>query len=834
MNAGQKEASAVPPFGLPSMVEHEAGLLDIFGIIRRRKGLIAFGTVLGLALAALYYFAATRVFEAQVEILVMQKDTNLPTKGVDARDTSPHDDLLSTHMQIFTSPQVIGQAVEEHRLDQLSSFAEARREAEEKGNRFNPVGLIAKNINVRRGGEGQARDARVLRATFRSTSPEDAATVLNAVVSSYQDFLGETFQNTSVEAVDLIGQAKEELEQQVADAQDAYQQFREEAPLFWEGDRTANPHHERLKEIERELTQVRIRRTQTTTRLEVIEEALSEDGAEKFTVVEKLSLIGPDDVARLGLVLSATRDDRMTLEFLELSSVHNSLAQTEHQRLLALLLREQEMQQNYGGDHPRLQRTREQIAFTRDYLREKDPAAQEQRFDPASLLVACINLLKHDLQDLARREGYLVELLRQEQVSAKQLVGYEVRNEMLRSDIERQRVLYDVVVARLREVNLIRDYGGFLTQILSPIQVPGRHASPRLLLVIALGGVLGVFCGTGLAYLAELTDRTFRNPYEVSRSLAVPLMADIPPIDLDKRKRFVSGNGQAEPNIDYHVVAYHHPRSRAAETIRGLRTALQFGTYQGKQKVIQITSPNAGDGKTTVTANLAVSLAQAQKRVLIVDADLRRPTQHKIFGIDNAVGLSDVINDTAELSDAIQTLDTENLWLLPSGPIPPNPAELLSLPRFQELLDLLRERYDVILIDSPPLLAVSDPSVIAARTEGVLLTIRITKNGAPAVVQAKQMLTGQGAEVLGVVVNGFQRDRHYGRYGYGSGYGSGYRYGSGYQYGYGYGNGYGDGNGHGDGNGKYYRDEREDLPTAHVPKDRAAAGTSESRHRSQK
>lgn len=780
--------------------EHEAGLLDIFGILRRRKWLIAFGTLLGLGLAVLYYFQATRVYEAAVEILVMQKDTNLPTRAVDETDTPPQDELLATHMRIFVSPRVLRQAIEKGRLERLPTFVEARREVEEQGGQFNPVAYIAEEINVSRGGEGQAKDARVLRATFRNTSPQDAAKVLDAVVASYQDFLGETFQNTSSQAVDLIKQAKQELEQEVADAETEYQKFREQAPLFWEGDRTANPHQQRLKEIENELTQVRVRRAQATTRLAVIEEALSSEGGKKYSVIEKLALIGPDDVERLGLVLNATRQDRMNLEFLELQPARNQVAQTEYERLLTLLLEERNLTQNFGPDHPQVEKIRQQIELTRDYIKEKDlAAAEEEHYDPANLLVASTNLLKHDLRELDRRERYLTDLLEQEQASAKQLVVHEVRNEMLRADIDRKRTLYDATVARLREINLIRDYGGFLTDVIAPIQIPSRPAWPNLLLVIALGAVLGLFLGAALAYLAELTDRTFRSPDEVSRVLGLPLMADIPPLQVRKRKLAASKNGSAKPAVDDHVVAHHAPRSRAAETVRGLRTSLQFGIYKGKQKVIQVTSPNAGDGKSTVTANLAVSLAQTQKRVLIVDADLRRPMMHKLFDVENRLGLSGVLTETVELNDAVQALAADNVWLLPSGPIPPNPAELLSLSQFSELLGLFRDQYDIILVDTPPLLAVSDPAVIAPKVDGVLLTIRINRNGAPAVVQAKDMLASVNAHVLGVVVNGFQRDRHYGSDQYS------YRYG--YKYSYGYSQGYGYGDDGEKGNGRYYREE---------------------------
>src|SRR5262249_28722871 len=155
---------------------------------------------------------------------------------------------------------------------------------------------------------------------------------------------------------------------------------------------------------------------------------------------------------------------------------------------------------------------------------------------------------------------------------------------------------------------------------------------------------------------------------------------------------------------------------------------LYFNTQGQGSQVIQVTSPSKGDGKSTMAANLAVSIAQSGKRVLVVDADFRRPRQHHIFGLAGRVGLATVMAGDAELSTAIPATPVPNLDVLPCGARPTNPAELLTLPRFAELLGELRGRYDFVIVDTPPLLAVSDPSVVAPRVDGVLLTIRVSKN----------------------------------------------------------------------------------------------------------
>jgi capsular exopolysaccharide synthesis family protein len=234
-------------------------------------------------------------------------------------------------------------------------------------------------------------------------------------------------------------------------------------------------------------------------------------------------------------------------------------------------------------------------------------------------------------------------------------------------------------------------------------------------------------------------------------------------------RQIEAGTAQLDPLL----FSYYQTKSMESEAYRGVRTALYFSTQGEGHKVIQVTSPNPGDGKSTLAANLAVSIAQSGKRTLLIDGDLRKPRVHKVFGIPAEVGLASVIVGEAEPGDAVQESAVPNLFLLPSGPIPPNPAELLTSQRFKELLALLREQYDFVIVDTPPLLAVTDPSVVAAQVDGVLLTIRRTKNDRPPAERARSILSTLGVNVIGVVINGADKRNDSGGYGYGYGYGYG-------------------------------------------------------------
>jgi succinoglycan biosynthesis transport protein ExoP len=318
-------------------------------------------------------------------------------------------------------------------------------------------------------------------------------------------------------------------------------------------------------------------------------------------------------------------------------------------------------------------------------------------------------------------------------------------------------------VKRLEELDLLKDYGGYKTAVISPPAI-GNRISPLFAKSLLLGALFGAGIGLALSYAAESSDTTFRTPQEVSEFLRLPVIGHIPVISQGSHE--VRSNSK----LDATLITYFKPKSRQSEAYRAIRTSLYFSTRAEQHKVIQISSPNPGDGKTTLSGNLAISIAQSGKKVLLIDADFRRPRIHALFGLDKSVGMSSVIGGEVELPDAIQETEVENLWGLPCGPRPNNPCELLTSPRFEELLAILRDKYDFVIVDTPPILPVTDPGAVAPRVDGVILTIRLTNRARGAALRAVQLLAELGGNTLGVVVNGVGKNSPRG-YGYNYGYG---------------------------------------------------------------
>lgn len=207
----------------------------------------------------------------------------------------------------------------------------------------------------------------------------------------------------------------------------------------------------------------------------------------------------------------------------------------------------------------------------------------------------------------------------------------------------------------------------------------------------------------------------------------------------------------------WNLITEKNPKSPISEGYRMLRTNIEFSSIDLTLQTIMVTSSKPSEGKSTTCANMAVAFAQANKRVLLIDADLRKPTQHHIFAISNRFGLTTALFHQKELRDIIQHTNTDNLSIIPAGPTPPNPSELLSSKRMAALLATTRETYDVIIIDTPPILSVTDAQIVATQSDGVVLVVDSGKVKKEVAVKAKALLEHVNARLIGIVLNNINR-----------------------------------------------------------------------------
>jgi capsular exopolysaccharide synthesis family protein len=277
---------------------------------------------------------------------------------------------------------------------------------------------------------------------------------------------------------------------------------------------------------------------------------------------------------------------------------------------------------------------------------------------------------------------------------------------------------------------------------------PPRNAySPRLWPTLSVALLAGLMAGIALACVRDWRDPHLRTAEEVKAVLGLPVLGQTPRIDAHLAPVPVLRGRQV----------LLEPGSAMAEACRGLRTALHYGLRDGKSKTILMTSPSPRDGKSTLTSNLAIAMAQMGKKILLVDADLRRPVQHEAFGLPSNVGLSTLLasgHAMPETATFVQQTGVEGLHLLPAGPVPEKPAELLNSPRFVALMAKLAEAYDHVLIDSPPVGAVVDARIMAASCDATVLVLNAEHIDRAASQATRDALAGVGANILGLVLNG--------------------------------------------------------------------------------
>jgi capsular exopolysaccharide synthesis family protein len=304
-------------------------------------------------------------------------------------------------------------------------------------------------------------------------------------------------------------------------------------------------------------------------------------------------------------------------------------------------------------------------------------------------------------------------------------------------------------------------------EVVQPAKVPTTPFEPATRRNLALALLVGLVLGTALAFLRESLDTTLRTDRELEAATGLASLGVVP--DLSGWKN----------SSDSYLVARQEPRSAAAESYRGLRTSLQFLAIDRQLECIQVTSARPFEGKSTSAANLAVVCARAGQQVVLVDCDLRRPRVHSFFDLDANVGFTTVLLGAASLDEvATQIPDEPGLTVIPAGRIPPDPSELLSGLRAREIFAELRRSADLVIIDTPPVLAVSDPVVVSGLVDGVVLVASAGTSHRGSVRRAADQLRAVEAPMLGTLLNRFSERRAGGRYGSGYGYGYGYGYGS--------------------------------------------------------
>jgi succinoglycan biosynthesis transport protein ExoP len=774
--------------------DNSSGGFDPAQVLLRYKVMILFCGVIAAGVGYLHYISQPRVYESAATVWVVpERSTNLPVKSFEGGLTTEDD--LTTQMLLIRSPNVMDLAVlpppelahddlsqaPAWMLDGIVSALEpanvvaprkyrstGRAKADSASRQAHrdwtepppmvavspdPAGVLLAGLSVSQArGENGVLVKDVLSLRFRGSDPQQCAQALSCVIQGYQRYLGQTREALSEETVSLIRDASETLEQELQYKQNVFNLFRQNSNLIWDGEQGRNIRQDRLAEIEAARSTVAIRQTELAAQIKILSDAIA-------------SSQDPQTLELLALQFARQQQRDAMLPATPLENVASQLRE--------LAIEEQLLLEKVGPQHRKVKDLRKRIELTRQLAEKQQPSTSLP--DSGRIRVEqCLEALRQELTVLNEQQQTLDQLFQTEEKHAREISEEQIKNAQLLTSIARTQQFFDVVMKRLDEINLIKGSKGTYAQVITAPSF-GVQVAPRLMTTLASATLLGLAIGFVIAAIREMSNREFRSLDEVTRTLQSPVMGQLAQFDAVK-------GTPADSLVAATLFAFHQPKSPVSEAYRGIRTSIYFSTrgLAAAHKIIQVTSPMAGDGKTTLTANLAVTIAQSGKRVLLIEADLRRPGAARMFGLKTDAGLVAALNGDLDLDDCIHETDVENLWILPVGTRPFNPSELLSSAPFVQLLEVVREKYDFVLIDSPPLLPVTDASVIAAAVDGVVLLLRVRRNMRSGALLSMDKLRAVGANVIGVVVRGQFEE---------AGQGRAARYDYGYQYGYGYGYG---------------------------------------------
>lgn len=322
--------------------------------------------------------------------------------------------------------------------------------------------------------------------------------------------------------------------------------------------------------------------------------------------------------------------------------------------------------------------------------------------------------------------------------------------------------LADVLVVKAKEIIQVDN-----VVVIDRAEVPTSPISPNARRNTMMAGLLGVMAALGLIFLLEFLDRTFKKSEELERKLGLPVLGEVPEFEgeprISKKKR-AKQPAVLPKTLSRNLVSHLHPKSAASEAYRSIRTNLHYAGVDRPLKSLVVTSPTIADGKSTTASNIAVSMAQAGSRVLLLDGDLRKPKLHRYFGLANAHGLTSMLVDEKTVDEVVQSVEgMPNLSVITSGPIPPNPSELLLSEKLKHTLEALTERFDFVVMDSPPAAQVTDSAILSKMADGVLLVVSAGETAIDATFHAVKALQAVQARIVGtlLVKVSYEKSKYY-------------------------------------------------------------------------
>ncbi len=734
------------PYGYGGAYPEEperSSLLEYWHILRRRKGALVLFGFFGALLGVLTTVPQTPVYQARTAIEIQALNENF----LNMREVSPvmQTETMSygltdipTQVKILQSETLIERVLDKLKVRNAADLAAPvgrvtvwRRalnlpEPDPLTAHQRALGLAAGSLKVR-----SAEDTRILEILSDSTDPSMAARFANTLVDEYIRENLESRWNMAQRTGEWLTRQLQDLRNRLERSEDALQSYARSSGLMFTGEKNSLS-EEKLRQLQADLGRAQSARLARQSRFEMAGASSPETLPE---VLNDASLRGYQ--AKL----------------------------TDLQRQLA------ELGATFTGAHAGVKALRAQVAAVEAaFQRERD---------------AILKAIRNEYEDALRQEKLLLAEYTRQSARVAEESEKAIQYNILKREAESNRQLYDAMFQRVKESSIASAIRASNVRVVDPAKPPSGPYKPQPSRSGAMGVLAGLFLGALFVIVRDRLDRTIRNPEDADLYLGVSELGVIPSAESARRRLYYArkarrlraggdqplgdgqpaGDGQppeAEAGYGHdcvELVTLHHQASGMAESFRVTLASILFAGHDGdRPKVLVITSPGPREGKTAVTSNLGVALAEVGHKVLVIDGDLRRPRLHEVFGLDNTLGLSDFLKDrqtplAEAISGAVRETRLAGLWVLPAGPHTAAAANLLYSPRLPELLKAVRQDYDMVLIDTPPMLQLADARLLGRLADAVVLIIRAGKTTRDAAQAARDRLSGDGIEVLGTILN---------------------------------------------------------------------------------
>jgi tyrosine-protein kinase Etk/Wzc len=725
--------------------EQQLNIQDYLRVLYRGRWIILIAFLGVLIVTAIFTFTANPVYQAKAKILV-DSQGSMQRAIFDVNYLNPQSTAISNQVEILKSRTLAERVVlaleaAQYR-DSLAIF-----QPDPDGNYMplrKQVDWIMEHLEV-----VPKTDSDIIEIVFSAGSPFEAAEICNVVARTFRS-LNKEFNLT--EFKDL----RQFLEFQLNKKSEELRKSEEELRIYRENQKLVSL-DESTKELIGKLAETQAVLEATQVELEATQE-------QKRNMEKQL------DERRHLLATEVTQISSPLLTELQKEYARMVSEKVKYESLIA-----QEQTIDPQVYQVELQSQSNRIKAVQQRLQEEAQriAATSMVSDPleiAQQLIASILQLETNIKGYSAKINTLREVIDQYDRELEKLPGQGLELARLERQVAVDQNIYVLLTEKLEETKISEAGQKETVRVVDNAIEPEFPISPRKRLNLLLGAIIGLGLGIGLTFLIEFFDDSIKNPDLLER-MGFPILAIIPEIsskEIVARKFSANGSnnkeiGESETYLS-RLITHIDPRSPISEAYRTLRTNIQFQKLRNKETTLMVTSSAPKEGKSTTIANLAITMAQMGSKTLLVDTDLRRPVIHTVFNLNKDKGVTNFLMGKMTFNEIVKPTMVENLSVVTSGPLPPNPSEMLSSEEMEEFVEKSRNNFDLILFDSPPIIAVTDAAILSTKLDGIILVVKAHQTQKTAVERAKNLLDNVNANIVGCLLNSVNIDKAYGAY----------------------------------------------------------------------